>query len=243
MATWYAICISRAAARTCLTSPAYGLCKKGGEGMALAYVCLYLSYRESLEPYTMEERGRLVTAMMDYQATGVIPIFPGNERYLWPTLQSQLDRDIRAYEEKCAKNQENGAKGGRPRKQTVSAETEGFYEKTKKAKEKEKENEMEKKMENATPSESEDKSSQRSRFSPPPYEAVVAYCSERGGKVDPQRWYDFYLSNGWKVGKNPMRDWKAAVRSWERNSIGAKSRGPNGIELADNEDHTLDGIL
>ena len=81
------------------------------------------------------------------------------------------------------------------------------------------------------------------RFSPPSLEDVAAYCTERGSKVDPQRWYDFYLSNGWKVGKNPMRDWKAAVRSWERNSIGAKSRGPNGIELADNDDHTLDGIL
>ena len=76
--------------------------------MALAYVCLYLSYRESLEPYTMEERGRLVTAMMNYQATGEIPAFSGNERFLWPTLRSQLDRDIQGYEEKCAKNRENG---------------------------------------------------------------------------------------------------------------------------------------
>lgn len=83
----------------------------------------------------------------------------------------------------------------------------------------------------------------RSRFSPPAYEDVAAYCAERGSKVDPQRWFDFYLSNGWKVGKNQMRDWKAAVRSWERNSIGGKSRGPNGIELAANDDRTLDGIL
>ena len=125
--------------------------------MALAYVCLYLSYRESLEPYSMEERGRLVTAMMDYQATGEIPAFSGNERFLWPTLRSQLDRDIQGYEEKCAKNRENGAKGGRPKKQTVSAETERFSEKPKKAKEKEKENEKEKEKENKndTPSERE----------------------------------------------------------------------------------------
>ena len=125
--------------------------------MALAYVCLYLSYRESLEPYTMEERGRLVTAMMDYQATGEMPTFSGNERFLWPTLRSQLDRDIQGYEEKCAKNRENGAKGGRPKKQTVLAETEGFSEKPKKAKEKEKEKEKKKEKENKndTPSERE----------------------------------------------------------------------------------------
>jgi hypothetical protein len=125
--------------------------------MALAYVCLYLSYRESLEPYSMEERGRLVTAMMDYQATGEIPTFPGNERFLWPTLRSQIERDIQGYEEKCAKNRENGAKGGRPKKQTVSAETEGFSEKPKKPKEKEKEKKKEKEKENKneTPSERE----------------------------------------------------------------------------------------
>ena len=50
----------------------------------------------------------------------------------------------------------------------------------------------------------------------PTIEEVKAYCSERGNKVDPERWYDYYTSNGWKVGKNPMKDWKAAVRTWER---------------------------
>lgn len=50
----------------------------------------------------------------------------------------------------------------------------------------------------------------------PTLEEVKAYCSERKNKVDPERWYDYYTSNGWKVGKNPMKDWKAAVRTWER---------------------------
>ena len=50
----------------------------------------------------------------------------------------------------------------------------------------------------------------------PTLEDVKVYCSERKNKVDPERWYDYYTSNGWKVGKNPMKDWKAAVRTWER---------------------------
>lgn len=50
----------------------------------------------------------------------------------------------------------------------------------------------------------------------PTLEEVKEYCSERGNKVDPERWFDYYTSNGWKVGKNPMKDWKAAVRTWER---------------------------
>jgi len=54
-------------------------------------------------------------------------------------------------------------------------------------------------------------------FFKPTIEEVIAYCSERGNIVDAQAWIDYYTSNGWKVGKNPMRDWKAAVRTWERN--------------------------
>lgn len=54
------------------------------------------------------------------------------------------------------------------------------------------------------------------RFSPPTVEEVSAYCQERGNSVDPQRFVDFYVSKGWKVGQNPMKDWKAAVRTWEQ---------------------------
>lgn len=57
----------------------------------------------------------------------------------------------------------------------------------------------------------------RKRFSPPTIEEVTAYCNERGNSVDPQRFIDHYESNGWMVGKNKMKDWKAAVRNWERN--------------------------
>lgn len=53
-------------------------------------------------------------------------------------------------------------------------------------------------------------------FTPPTLEEVKAYCAERGNKVDAERFIDFYTSKGWFVGKNKMKDWKAAVRTWER---------------------------
>ena len=61
-----------------------------------------------------------------------------------------------------------------------------------------------------------DKPPTRHRFSPPSVDDVRAYCTENGFRVDPDRFVDFYTSNGWRVGKNPMKDWKAAVRIWER---------------------------
>jgi hypothetical protein len=54
------------------------------------------------------------------------------------------------------------------------------------------------------------------RFSPPTLEEVAAYCAERKNTVNAQRFVDHYTANGWRVGKNPMKDWRAAVRSWEQ---------------------------
>lgn len=54
------------------------------------------------------------------------------------------------------------------------------------------------------------------RFAPPSIEEVRAYCLERRNGVDPQTFVDFYASKGWKVGREPMKDWRAAVRTWEK---------------------------
>ena len=56
-------------------------------------------------------------------------------------------------------------------------------------------------------------------FVKPTIEEIRAYCWERGNNVDPQKFFDYYESNGWKVGRNAMKDWKAAVRTWERNGF------------------------
>ena len=60
------------------------------------------------------------------------------------------------------------------------------------------------------------------RFAEPTIEDVLDYCRERGNGVDPNRFHAYYTSNGWKVGKNPMRDWRAAVRTWERDGAEPK---------------------
>lgn len=64
----------------------------------------------------------------------------------------------------------------------------------------------------------------RGRFTPPSIDQVRAYCQERGNQVDPERFVDHYTSNGWQVGKNKMKDWKAAVRTWEK-STNENTRG------------------
>ena len=54
------------------------------------------------------------------------------------------------------------------------------------------------------------------RFKPPRLAEVIAYCQERGNRVDAELFIDHYTANGWMVGKVKMRDWRAAVRTWEK---------------------------
>jgi hypothetical protein len=53
------------------------------------------------------------------------------------------------------------------------------------------------------------------RFVPPTLDEIKDYCLERNNNVDPNKFYDFYQAKGWMVGKNKMKDWKAAIRTWE----------------------------
>lgn len=82
------------------------------------------------------------------------------------------------------------------------------------------------------------------RFTPPSRQEVQEYIAEKGYSVDAERFIDYYTSNGWKVGKNHMKDWKATVRNWERNNGNDFRSGGNqsrrvresgGSRKADNE--------
>ena len=67
---------------------------------------------------------------------------------------------------------------------------------------------------------------------PPQLEWVVSYCSERKKGVNPNKWFNHYKSNGWMVGKNKMKDWRAAVHTWESNDISQPGAKPQ-IDLFD----------
>ena len=79
--------------------------------MAREYVCLYHSYLKSVEPLNDAERGRLFTALLTYSSTGAEPELHGNERFVFPTMRQQIDRDVEQYERKCSINRANGALG------------------------------------------------------------------------------------------------------------------------------------
>ncbi len=76
----------------------------------------------------------------------------------------------------------------------------------------------------------------RKRFRKPTLEEVAAYCKERNNNVDPQRFIDFYESKGWKVGKTPMTDWKACIRTWEKDDKSPPKKGASASKYDRRED-------
>lgn len=75
--------------------------------MAIEYFCAYHSYLDSMEELNDTERGRLFTACLIYSKTGEAPQLRGNERFVFPTLKAQIDRDKATYDSRCKKNSDN----------------------------------------------------------------------------------------------------------------------------------------
>lgn len=75
----------------------------------------------------------------------------------------------------------------------------------------------------------------RKRFEKPTLSQITQYCLERNNSVNAEQFYDYYESNGWKVGKNSMKDWKACVRTWERNGYDKPIKKKNNKQDALND--------
>ena len=70
------------------------------------------------------------------------------------------------------------------------------------------------------------------RFVKPTLNDLEHYCIERNNKVDIQKFFNYYESNGWRVGKNPMKDWRACIRTWEKNTSDEKVSQPKKVLTA-----------
>lgn len=178
--------------------------------MPRSYLKVYFDFDEKTDELSDIEKARLLLALYRYAKTGEKPALAGNERFLFSIFKGDIDRDIASYNTKVA----NGSLGGRPAKakpdETENNLTKPEETETPKNKNKNKNKDILKENDLTVIKE------KRKRFSPPTADEVTAYCQERGNHVDPQRFVDFYTAKGWRVGNNPMQDWKAAVRTWEQ---------------------------
>ena len=188
--------------------------------MAREYFCAYHSYIKQCKGLSDGELGRLFRALLEYSASGKVPELNGRESVAFDFMSANIDRDAESYKDTCNRNRENISK----RYERIRANT-TVYE-TYQEKEEEKEELLKKDISN----EISKKSTRQKKFVPPTVEEVASYCLERKNKVDAAYFVDHYTSNGWKVGKQNMKDWKAAVRTWEKNGYNQPSKKQDAVE-------------
>lgn len=76
----------------------------------------------------------------------------------------------------------------------------------------------------SVPESSARKKGSKEKFIKPTVEEIKTYCAERNNQLDAEYFYDHYEANGWKIGKAPMKDWKATIRNWERNGYSGSQK-------------------
>jgi hypothetical protein len=138
----------------------------------------------------------------------------GREEIVFDIYSQQIDREIDKYEQTCKRNQRNVT--SRYESLPVVTSRNEWNQDKDKGKDKEKGKDK---------GEGDSKRA-RVRFIPPAVDEVQTFINENGYSVDAQRFVDFYASKGWMVGKSPMKDWKAAVRNWNRNNSGGSAAKP-----------------
>lgn len=174
-----------------------------------------------------EQYKNTLTKMRQYVEHGEEPEgLEPMEQMAFESLRAFMNENIKTYQRTIEANRQNGRKGGRPRK---AKETDGFSEKptethgepnethkNQSTKYKVQSTKYTDSIESIEIDASASPSSRASkRFSPPGLEEIEAYFAEKGGTAaQAERFRDFYESNGWKVGKTPMKSWKAAASGW-----------------------------
>lgn len=188
---------------------------------------IYASYVEKFKKLSNEQFGRLVRLILQYQKDGVVPEIEDLAISIaFDIMKIDLDKNNERYEEICEQRRIAGAKGGlakaSKRKQMLANDSKSYQELANDSKtyqtlanlaDKDKDKEEDKDKDILL---KENVESKAKRFTPPTVTEVSDYCRENNYNIDAQRFVDFYESKGWMVGKNKMKDWKAAVRNWAR---------------------------
>lgn len=176
--------------------------------MTLPYIKIYRDFIDIVRELDNGARGRLLMAIMLYANDEEPDNLTGAERIAFLTIKSQIDRDRDAYDSISEKRKLAG-KVGAERRWEQEKMANAILPMAKDGKNSKCHQDKDKDKNNISPSIIPPKGI------PPTLEAVREYCKERRNSVDPEKFYDFYASKGWMVGKNKMKDWKAAVRTWE----------------------------
>ena len=156
----------------------------------MKYLKIFTDFLDVMEPLSDGAAGRLFRAMLRYALDGTELPLKGKEGVLWTVARQHIDREQEAYADMVEARREAGRRGADARWQKMAKKdifSSGAVRLTAEKKE-----------------------------IPPTLEEVMTFSQETGLDADAHLFFDYYEANGWYIGKQPIRNWKAALRAWAR---------------------------
>ena len=189
----------------------------------MTYIKLFVDYLDAIEPLGDAERGRLFTSLLEYARTGEAPQLGGNERFLFPMMRAQIDRDNAAMAELSEARSKAGKIGAEAKQANA-----GFAKQNK---------QMQDLPSKTSYDKAKDTDKDKDYISPPPplprrvptFDEVAEYAKLRGGLIDPKPFYEFYSVANWRdtEGK-PVYNWQQKFQLWEKRELEKKGGAMNG---------------
>lgn len=198
----------------------------------------YQSWADAIGDLPDKTRLNVYDAIVKYAKTGIQPEMDELSKLAFKFIRADIDTAKAKYNERCRKNRENIEKRWNKNEsnciqpntsvyERIQANTNG-YETIPNNNDNDNKNDNNKIIVKG----------KTQRFSPPTIDELKSYCQERKNNVDAERFFNFYEMKGWMVGKNKMKDWKAAVRTWE----GKKTSSARPIDTSERDNRNIDGI-
>ena len=205
----------------------------GDKGIRDSFI-FYRSFQEAIDGCSKEDQLVIYKAIANYALDRIEPELSGVAKVVWVLIKPQLDANWKRFHNGC-KGAEFGVKGGAPK-----GNKNAYKGKTTPKQPQVNPLAVEKSTPNNNVNDNVNNNdncnvnveikahtkSETKRFTKPSIDEIEKYISENSYSVNAQSFYDYYESNGWMVGRNKMKDWKAAIRKWEHSEWNNKNKTP-----------------
>lgn len=194
-------------------------------------IVIYARQRMALKRLTDAQRGVLLDALLTY-AGGEEPTFTdGMVMVAFDFFRTQIDIDRAKYDEVCEKRREAGRNGGLAKKANATKcyQMQTKDSKTKHDNDNNNDNDNVNDNENVVvvPTAQQPPQRKTAKFVKPTIEEIRAYTTAKHYTFDAEAFFAYYESNGWKVGRNPMKDWRMACTTWQKKQNERNNNGNN----------------
>lgn len=192
------------------------------------------SYADIFADMSDKQAGALIKVIFNYVAAKDVTdgLQDVEVKMAWKFIKQDIDYDTKKYNDLCDKRAEYGKQGGRPKASALdeNLKKHKVFEKAKGFSEKHIDSDVVVDSDSDVVSDTSTNINvcdSKKRFSKPTVAEIKDYCTSRNNGIDPQAFFDFYESKGWKIGQTPMKNWQAAVNTWERRK---KQEATNGTD-------------